>query len=173
MCWDFQLPLKVSCHHCLIVIVSCHGEQSTRAFLPSFLWPLSLFNERDHPGCSKGISAVSDPLADCLSDGLEDLVVSPVIAPLAQCLGAAAQNVFKGPCIGTQRACRCFYFAPCEQVGWAGVDIVDPLNQKLDPLGVPLLVVLPGYISLHCLFPLHPGTLLSHCHCPACSLFLH
>jgi len=52
---------------------------------------MSLINERDHAGCSMGISAVADPRADCLSDGLEDLVVSPMMAPLAQCLGVCSR----------------------------------------------------------------------------------
>lgn len=75
--------------------------------------------------------------------------MSPVIAPVAQCLGGAAHDLFESLCLGTQRAYGCFYFALCEQVGWAGEDILDPLNQKLDPLGVPLPDVLPGDISLH------------------------
>lgn len=53
-----------------------------------------------------------------------------------------------------------------------GRDIVDPLNQERDFLGVPLPHVLLGDIPLHCLFPLHPGTLLLYGHCSAYSLFL-
>ena len=63
--------------------------------------------------CGLGVSAALDPLADCFSDGFEDLVVPPSIPALTQCLGAAAQDVFQCPCFGTQGACRCFYFAPC------------------------------------------------------------
>ncbi len=47
-----------------------------------------------------------------------------------------------------------------------------PLNQELDPLGVPLPDVLPSDTPLHRLLPLHPGTLLQHGHFSAGSLFL-
>ncbi len=48
-------------------------------------------------------------------------------------------------------------------------DVIDSLNQKLDPLRVPLPDVLP---SDNRLLPLHPGALLPHGHCSAGSLFL-
>ena len=41
--------------------------------------------------------AALDPLADCFSDGLEDLVVPPSIPALTQHLGAAGQDVFQCP----------------------------------------------------------------------------
>ncbi len=85
-----QLPFRVNCH---CPVPGC-GKQTYRAIVRCFLWHLSFPDEVNGLGCSLGVSAVLDPLADCLSDGFEDLVVPPSILALTQCLGAAAQDVF-------------------------------------------------------------------------------
>ncbi len=90
VCWNFQLPFQVDCH---CPVPGC-GEQTYRAVFRCFLWLLSFPDEVNGLGCSLGVSAVLDPLADCLSDGFEDLVMPPSIPALTQRLGAAAQDVF-------------------------------------------------------------------------------
>lgn len=92
--WNSQLPV-VNCHH----PVSCSVEQANRVVFPLGL--LSLLDKCNHPDCSVGASALADPLADCLSYGLEDLVVSLVITDIARGPGAAAQDVFKEPFLDT------------------------------------------------------------------------
>lgn len=54
------------------------------------------------PGYSVGVSAITDPLADRLSGGLKDLIMTPAIASFAQCPGATAQDVLKDTCLGTK-----------------------------------------------------------------------
>ena len=49
-------------------------------FFGLFILPLSLLDKADGLGSSLGASAVLDPLAACLGDGLEDLVV-PLATP--------------------------------------------------------------------------------------------
>ncbi len=88
--WNFQLPFQVDCH---CPVPGCR-EQTSRAVFQSFLWLLSLPDEVDGLGCSLGVSAVLDPLADCLSDGFENRVMLPSIPALTQHLGAAAHDVF-------------------------------------------------------------------------------
>lgn len=90
---------------------------------------LSFPDKADDLGCSLGLSGAFDPLTGCLSDGCEDLVMPPSIPALAQRL-VAAQDVFQRPYFGTQGACGCFFFAPCEEVGWAWEDIMDFLEQE-------------------------------------------
>lgn len=67
------------------------------------------------------VSAVSYPLADCLSYGLKNLVVSLAIAPFAQCLGAAAQDVFEGSFLSFLM----WVCLLCEQVEWAWAKAFD------------------------------------------------
>ena len=50
-------------------------------------------------------------LADCLSDGLEDLVRAAGVVPFIQCLGAGAQDVFAVFLFGTMSV-QVFNFAP-------------------------------------------------------------
>ncbi len=85
-----------SCLSRLTVIAQSRALESKppEQFFRNFLWLLSFPDEVDGLGCSLGVSAVLDPLADCLSDGFEDLVVPPSIPALTQRLVAAAQDVF-------------------------------------------------------------------------------
>lgn len=100
---------------------------------------------------------------------LTNLILPPLIPALAQRLGAADQDVFQRPCFGRRGS---FYFAPFVEFQWAREDMRDPLNQELDPLGIPLPDVLPGDSSLHHLLLLNTSTRLPHGHCSAGSLFL-
>lgn len=61
---------------------------------------------------SVGVSAITDPLADRLSGGLEDLIMSPAIASLAQCPGATAQDVLEATCLGTKEGTLVFLLCP-------------------------------------------------------------
>ncbi len=110
--WNFQLPFQVNCH---CPVPGC-GEQTYRAVFWCFLWLLSYPDEGNGLGCSLGVSAVLDPLADCLSDGFEDLVVPPSIPALTQQLLRMCSNV-----------------PTLEQRGHAGVSILPHLH-RLDGL---------------------------------------
>lgn len=61
---------------------------------------------------SVGVSAITDPLADRLSGGLKDLIMSPAIASLAQCPGATTQDVLEGTCLGTKGGMLVFLLCP-------------------------------------------------------------
>ena len=79
-------------------IFSCLSSQlssPTLAVLWCFLWPWPFLDKVNGLSCDLGISAALDPLADCFSDGFEELVVPPLIPALTQRLGAAAQDVFR------------------------------------------------------------------------------
>ena len=80
------------------------------------------------------------------------LVLCPAVAHLAQCLGAAAQECLRVPFLEHSGLAGFSTLCLCEQAGWAGEDIVDPLNQGLGPLGVAFPDVLPGSVVARPLF---------------------
>ena len=69
--WNFQLTLQVNCHHS----VSSCGEQTSRTVLWCFLWPFPFLDTVNDLSCGLGVLDALDALADCLSDGFQDLVV--------------------------------------------------------------------------------------------------
>ena len=60
-----------------------------------------------------GFLGGSEPLhphksfADDFSDGLKNLIMPPAVPSISKCPGAAAEDVFQGSSLGTQRACWC------------------------------------------------------------------
>lgn len=108
------VPLAIECHWSPFITQS-HLEALSAAsmlLLMTLLLLTPALIKCYHPGCSIGISFVADSLAHCHHDGLEDLIMFPVMVPLAQCLGAAAQNVFKVSCLGTHGGLQVFLLCP-------------------------------------------------------------
>ncbi|MEQ2185360.1 hypothetical protein GOODEAATRI_017416 [Goodea atripinnis] len=89
---------------------------------------------------------------DALCDGLEHLIVTPVLSASPQSFGAATHYMLNGTFSLAQWPCWCIGQAPAVEVGRAGKDI-DLLDKEIDAVGFCLPEISPRDLPLQNLLP--------------------